>query len=1199
MKNLLTNLGGTPPLFQYDLKMKISTLFIFIAMFNMQANSYSQLTKITLEMENVSVERFLDEIEHTTEFRFVYKTKDVDLGRSITVKAEKETINDILRRVFKNTKTVFSVVGGDKLIHLTKNTQQASKTPKLQKELDEVVVEHAVEGTVTDENGLPLIGASIVEKATTNGVTTDFDGNFSISVSDTDAILVISYVGFATKELQLNGQSNVQITLLEDSAKLDEVVVTALGISRDEKSVGYSVTQVGELEKTGAYNVANALSGKVAGVNISQSASGVGGSSKVIIRGNNSLVGNGQPLYVVDGIPLNNDVRDEAIKWGGTDYGDGISSINQDDIKSISVLKGPNAASLYGQRGSNGVILITTKSGKARRGIGVSINSAFSVGDAAILPDFQNTYGQGLNGDFTHLRADDGTIYSMTDAIAGGFTGIPKASAGRNRLTRGSWGAPFNNELYEDQFGNVLPYVAQPNTFQEYFETQITQNNTVSLTGGNEDVTYFSSFSNFKVDGYVPTNEIKRNTFNLRVNAQVTPKLKLDAKINYSIQTGVNRPQLSDAAANPAYLLVSQPRSIAAESLADYTWTAEQLTGALGVGSRAIPGNEKTYATNGSTANQYWTINNTRNSDKRDRILASLNLNYDFAKNISLNLRGGTDSYTFQRHEYRAIGTRITSDQRGDIVEVVDRVNDNNFEALATFKLNPISDFNIEFSAGTSLQSKFFRRVGSTGQRFKVPDLYIIQNTEQVTPIYDLVESEIQSVYGLAQMSYKNYLYVDITGRNDWSSTLAKDNNSFFYPSVSASVVVSDALNISSPFLTFLKLRGSVAQAGNSGDPYQLTGAYSVASNSFVGRPTATFSQTIVDPNLKNELTTSYEFGADLNLFQNRLGFNFTYYSASTENQIVSVPVSETTNYNNYRFNSGEITNKGLEALVTATPIELESGFSWETSFSFAKNKNQVVTLADGVESFLLGDDRGVSVLAIPGEAFGELYGTSFAWLKDDAGNILIDPLSGLPLKTDDKSPHRIGNALPDWTGGFSNTFRYKNLSLSALVDIRQGGQIYSQSLREEIIYGTTNKTVEGRDGTYVADGVIAEKNVAGEWVSTGVRNAQQVNAQDYWNVVASTKEDVISEEMLQDASYISMREMTIAYQLPQKILSKTPFENIGISIYGRNLFYFERHTDGFAPEASAFNVNNSSVGLESTALPLLRTFGINLNLGF
>ena len=646
-------------------------------------------------------------------------------------------------------------------------------------------------------------------------------------------------------------------------------------------------------------------------------------------------------------------------------------------------------------------------------------------------------------------------------------------------------------------------------------------------------------------------------------------------------------------------MLISQPRSIAAASLADFTWIEEQVDRALGVGSRAKPGNEKTYATNGSTANQYWTINKTGNTDRRDRILASINLRYNFTDNISLNLRGGTDSYTFQRYRYQDIGTRRSSSQRGDIEEVIDRVRDNNFEALATFKLNPIGDFKVQFSAGASLQSKFFRRVGSRGDRFKVPDLFTIQNTEQLTPIFNLIESEIQSVFGLAQIAFKEYFFIDITGRNDWSSTLASNNNSFFYPSLSASFIASDALNLSSDFLTFLKLRGSIAQAGNSREPYQLTGAYNVANNTFVGRPTATFSSTLADPDLKNELTTSYEFGADMNLFQNRLGINFTYYSASTKNQIVSVPISEATNFTNFRFNSGEITNKGVELLLTATPVKLESGFSWETSFNFGKNKNEVVSLAEGIKSFVLGKDRGVKVLAVPSESFGELYGTSFAWLKDDNGNVLIDPTSGLPLRSAGKVPHRIGNALPDWTGGFSNTFKYKNLSMSILVDISQGGQIYSQSTREEILYGTTNRTVAGRDGTYVANGVIAEQNGAGKWVGTVVRNTTQVNAQDYWNVVASTKEDVISEELLHDASYISMRELSLSYQFPKKLISKTPFKNIRVSLYGRNLFYFERHTDGFAPEASAFNVNNSSVGLESTSLPLLRTFGINLNIVF
>lgn len=1197
MKKPLIKTSRTNSSIKFDLKMKLSVLFIFSALLALQANdTYAQRTKITMDLSNVTVGQFLDKIENSTEYRFIYKIKEVDLNRTIKVYADKELIGSILQRVFKGSKTKYHII--KKRIYLT---EEKGEKPYI----DQVGVtspplpQFTVNGTVVDENGQPLPGATVLVKGTTNGTTTDFDGNYTLELEDQNAIIQVSYIGFALQEIPITGRTEIYVTMVPDTANLEEVVVTALGISRDKKSLGYSVSEVDHLEESGVYNVANALSGKVAGVNISAAASGVGGSSKVVIRGNNSLIGNGQPLYVVDGIPLNNDIRDEAGRWGGMDFGDGISGINQDDIESISVLKGPNAASLYGQRGSNGVILITTKSGKANQGLGIRYNSSLSIGEAAVLPDFQNVYGQGFNGDFTHYRANDGTIYNIADALSMGIQGTPKMSAGRNRLTRGSWGAAFDGRTYEDQFGNILPYVAQPHTYKDYFQTQIVRENSLSLDGGSENINYFLSYANFDVKGYVPTNKVSRNSYNVRVNANVTPKLNVDAKINFTMQKGENRPELSDGAANPAYLLISQPRSMPASTLEDYVWSEEQVALALGVGSRAKAGNEKTYATNGSTANQYWTVNKTFNSDEKNRILASLNIKYDFTDNFRVNLRGGTDTYTEQRYRYRDIGTRITSNQLGDMYEIVNRVQDNNFEALASWDIKSGDDWRFQINGGGSLQSKYFRSIGSEGLRFKVPDLFIVQNTEQINPIYDLRESEIQSVYGMAQVAFKEYFFLDLTGRNDWSSTLPVDNNSFFYPSASLSLLASEALGIRNNTLNFLKFRASIAQAGNSGDPYQLRGAYTVDNNTFLGRPTATFSNTIVDPNLKNELTSSYEFGMDLNMFSNRLGFNFTYYSASTKNQILTIPISQTTNYNFIRLNSGEITNKGIEFMISGTPISTSDGFTWESTFNFGKNKNEVVSLAEGIESFELGADRGISVRAIPRKAFGELYGTSFSWLKDDNGNILIDPDSGLPLRSEGKEPHRIGNAQPKWIGGFSNNFRFGNLSLTTLIDIRQGGQIYSQSTREEIIYGTTKRTLEGRNGTYIAKGVLAELNGDGDWVGTGVNNTIQVNAQDYWNVVASNKEDVISEEMLHDASYISMREITLGYQLPKKILNRTPFRNIGVSLFGRNLFYFQRNTDGFAPESSAFNVNNSSVGLESTSLPLMRTYGINFNLQF
>ncbi|MFV0247754.1 MAG: SusC/RagA family TonB-linked outer membrane protein [Tenacibaculum sp.] len=1140
-------------------------------------------------MTDVSMSQILDEIEKNTEFNFVYKVDDVNLNQKTNINVKEQHITKVLNKIFQNSKTTYNIIKNR--IYLTQKT-------KKEKLLTEGFSQTFIIGKVSDENQQPLPGVNIFVKGTSKGTQSDFDGNYTLEASRGQT-LVFSYMGMKTLEADIGESNTLNITMLQDAEQLREVVVTALGISRKEKALGYSITKIENLKKASTYNMVNALYGKVAGLNISQVASGTGGSSKVIIRGYSSLSGNNQPLYIIDGIPLNNDIKGEAGRWGGTDFGDGISSIDQDNIERISILKGPNAASLYGQRGSNGVILITTKTAKQRKGVGISLTNSFSIGQATVVPNFQNTFGQGLNGNFTHLRANNGTIYSTPEAASLGITGIPKMSAGRNRLTRGSWGAPFDGKLYEDQFGNILPYKAQPNTYQDYFKTEFTLKNGISLTGGNKEINYFLSYFNFNVDGYVPTNTIERNNFNLRLNANISPKLGLDAKVNYSIQDTKNRPELSDGASNPVYLLISQPRSMPSFVLSSYQWTEKEVSNALGVGSRAKVGNEKTYATNSSTANQYWTINKTKKNNKRNRILTSFNLNYNFNDNIDFTLRAGVDAYIEQRFRYRDIGTRRTSNQRGDIEETLSRVNDNNFEAFSQFRIAFLKDFNFNLNLGASLQTKFYRQIGFNGKRFKLPKLFTIENTEEISPIYYLEESETQSVFGIAQISFKEYLFLDITGRNDWSSTLPKKNNSFFYPSLSASFTVTDAFNIPKNYISFLKLRVSAAKAGSSGNPYQLTGFYSVNSTSYVGQPTATYTSTLVSPNLKNEVTTSFEIGTDIKLFKNRFEANFTYYTASTNNQILTVPISQTSNFKKYRINSGEITNKGIELLLKGTPLKSNSGLTWETSFNFAKNNNKVVSLASGIESFELGRDRGISVRAVPGRAFGELYGESFSWLKDSKGNILINSATGLPLRTDSKTSHRIGNALPTWTGGFSNILSYKGLLLSILFDISQGGQIYSQTTREEVIYGTTKKTIEGRNGTYIASGILAKQDDKGNWISTGIKNNIQVNAQDYWNVVASTKEDVVSEELLNDASYISMRELSLSYNFPSKLLSKTPFTKVGLTIYGRNLFYIEKHTDSFAPEASAFNTNNSSLGLESASLPLLRTFGINLNVEF
>lgn len=1177
---------GRNLLFLVPIKAKAVTLLLLLVALSTTATAFAQ--KITLSVKQASLDQVFTAIKQQTGYFFLYNNDVLKNTTPVNIQVKDADITTVMNQCIAGQPLEYKII--DRTITL--------KEAPLKKPVAHLLADTTITGQVTDEKGAPLPGVTVSVEGSSKGAVTDASGKYSIQLPAGAKALLFSFIGYSKQRVETAGNSIINVKLAEGAKGLSEVVVTALGIKRESKSLGYTVAELkgADLSEGKEVNVANALSGKVAGVQVSQPASGAGGSSKVLIRGNNSLQGNSQPLYVVDGVPLDNQNIGAAGSTGGVDYGDGISNINQEDIESISILKGPNAAALYGQRGSNGVVLITTKSGSSRKGIGLKFSSDYSIGNALVTPDFQDEYGQGLNGDFTHFRASDGKVYTMAQAKAQGLQGMPKMSAGRDRIARSSWGPKMEGQQYEDQWGNILSLTPQPNTYKHFFNTEKQFVNNVAADGGNDKINYRFSYSNTHVNGYVPTNTLDRNTFNLRTQAYITPKFQLDAKINYISQKGKNRPTLSDASDNPAYLFISQPRSMPLNILEDYTWTAADVAKQFGY-SGVTPGLEKTYATNSSTANPYWTIHKTQNTDQRDRLLGMLRLSYEFNKWLKLTARGGTDFYTEERLRWRAKGTYQSQNRNGDIEDRVIRVREDNYDVLLNSNLELNKDFTLGLNAGASHQKKFMRMTGNTGKEFIVPDLHVINNTLTNSYLFDLQQSEINSVYGFGQLAFRNYWFVDFSARNDWSSTLSAANNSFFYPSVSTSLIMTDILSLNKNIINFWKLRGSLAQAGSSGNPYQLTGAYSLDQFTHGGQPLAAYTSIIPDPNLKNELTTSVEFGTDLRLLNNRLGISFTYYNAATKNQILDVPLPPSSKFEARRINAGEIRNKGIELSLSGTPVKLANGFTWESSFNFSRNRNEVVSLTTGVETFLLGSDRGINVIAAPGKPFGTMIGTGFAWLKDEAGNRLIDPTTGLPLRTQGRQLTELGNAMPDWTGGFSNNFRYKGFALAALVDIRQGGLVYSQSNREELIYGTTKRTLTGRDGSYVATGMVAEKDNNGKWVSTGKPNTMKVMAQDYWNVVASDKENVVSEEMMNDASYIAMREISLSYALPAKWLSGKVIRRMSIGIYGRNLFYFQRKTDGFSPEASSFNVNNSSLGLESTALPMMRNFGVNLSL--
>ena len=1166
--------------------MRLTFMLILFSCIQATANGYSQET-VTLKLRNATLQDALARIQKTSTYRFLYQDDIIPGNLRLNAEFSNARIEEVMRDILNNTPLKYRMMN-DNLIVIRREAEEAQA--------------ETIRGVVTDDRGAPVGSVSVTIRSSGKGTSTDAGGRFSIAADEAD-VLVFSAVGYESQEITVGKNRELSVRLVASTQQLADVVVTALGVKRSNRSVGYSIAELkgSELAAGREANLANELSGKIAGVMVSRAASGAGGSSKVVIRGLNSLQGNSQPLYVVDGVPLNNSNLDPAGRWGGTDYGDGISNIDPNDIESISVLKGPNAASLYGQLGANGVVIITTKTGKSRKGLGIRLTSDYSSGNALVMPDFQDEYGQGLNGKFSHFRnAADGRIYGYDAAIAAGYQGTPKTSAGRDRLLRGSWGPMMTGQNYEDQWGTVGKFNPQPNTFGEFFQPERQANNSINLDGGNEKVNYYFSYSNFMSKGYVPTNELGRNSFSARTVAKITPKLTVDVKLNYVAQNGTNRPTLSDASDNPAYLFISQPRSIPMSSFANYAWTQPDINGQLGYSSaRTIIGVEKTYATNSSTANPFWTVNRTGNTDRRDRMLAMLNLDYEILPWLKASVRAGSDFYTEQRLRWRHKMTYASPNLNGDMSESVIRVKDDYADGLLTGNFDLTKDIKLTLNAGANYQKKYMRIVGTSGSEFVVPELIAINNTLTQLPIFGLSESEIQSVYGFGQVSYKNFLYIDFSGRNDWSSTLSPENNSFFYPSVSGSFILSDAFDISGNVLNFLKLRTSVAQAGSSGSPYQTKGTFSLASTTINGQAQGGFTNVIVSPDLKNELTTSYEAGIDARFLDNRLSLNLTLYRASTRNQILDVPLPASTTFNIKRLNAGNIENKGIEISLTGTPIQTKGGFRWDVTFNYAANRSKVLELYPGISTFRLGDDRNIAVIAEVGRSFGTLLGTSFDWMFDADGNRMIDAATGLPVRTNTPVTVPLGSVMPDWIGGLSNNFRYKNIGFSFLLDIRQGGMIFSNTLREGLTYGTIKKTLAGRDGSYVAEGVAASKDASGKWVSTGAKNTKTVSAQNYWNTVATDKDNLVSREMINDANYVSVREMNLSYQLPAGLTKGTFIRKASIGLYGRNLFYLERHTDGFAPEAASFNINNSSLGLESTSLPMMRNIGIRANLEF
>jgi len=1014
-----------------------------------------------------------------------------------------------------------------------------------------------LKGTVTDaDNGEGLPGVNIQIKGTTSGASTDIDGNYSLNVEDPNATLIFSYIGYSKQSIAINNRSIIDVQLSPSTETLSEVVVTALGIEKDKKTLGFATQNVDgdELIQARETNVVNSLSGRIAGVQINQAGTGVGGTSKVVIRGYSAIASSNSPLYVIDGVPMQNP-QGGGGQFGGLDYGDGISNINPEDIESINVLKGAGGTALYGSRGLNGVIMITTKKGKKRKGIGVSINSNFTAEQALVFPEFQNKFGRGSNGNYP-LR-DDGSF---------------------NNDLNNSWGPLMQGQDLPIWTGDTVAYSARPDNIRDFFRTGTTISNSVSLTGGGEKLQARASFSHLKNEGIMPNSNLERINALLAVNGELSDKLSIEAKFNYIKQDAFNRPNLTLSPDNPMNSLIQMPRNIRLSDLEDF---------------RTPDGQPRLY-TNGSIntwQNPYWAVNLNTNNDTRDRIIALVKLEYQLTEWLKVHLRSGTDFYNDFRQRRNATNTiyRIPFD-RGFYSEYYGRNEERNTDVLFS-AYYPINDnWSISGNLGGNLRRSTNRNISSQSEGLIIPNFFAIQNGANPRTSEGLSELRNNSVYGTFQVEYKDFLFIEGSGRNDWSSALPPGAWSYFYPGISTSFVFTEALDINWGPLNFGKLRLSYSEVGNDTGPGRLANVFAVNTLAHGGPALGQISPTRAPVDLQPERAQSYELGFDFGLYQNRISGNFTYYYAGTSGQIFEIPVSKASGFDEALVNAGLVVNQGIEVSLNFVPVEINQ-FKYETYFNFTRNRSEIVELLEDVDVVVLGgeyDQFGVSILAEAGGEFGDIYANQ-SYLRDDiTGERIISP-QGLPIPAPD-GRKKIGNFQPDFLLGWGHNLSYKDFSFSALLDIRQGGDIFSFSNSVAAANGNAFYTRDDRlewyagAGGYIADGVNAD----------GAPNAIEVDPQAYWQNVGGIG-DVYAEEFLYDGSFVKLRELTFGYSLPSKWLENNPLNSLRLSLVGRNLFILHKNTPGFDPE-STFNSGNAQ-GIEAFAFPSTRSFGLNVNL--
>lgn len=1054
-----------------------------------------------------------------------------------------------------------------------------------------------VRGIVTtEEDGEPVIGASVIVKGTSLGTVTDVNGRFELSGLPPSATrLLISYISLMAKEVAIAPQ--VSVTLKSDTHLLDEVVVTALGISREKKALGYTAQEVKQnaLVQGKDNNLLNSLSGKIAGVRITNTQGDVG-SSRIVIRGETSIAGENQPLFIVDGIPVDNSQLNA--RSSGRDFKNAIADLNPEDIKTLTVLKGPNAAALYGARAAHGAIVITTKGGdKRQKGIGITLHSSTQVSFVATLPEFQNLFGQGAGGRFSYV---DGKGAGVNDGVDESWG---------PRLDIGLLIPQFDSPLDADGNRVATPWVSHPNNVRDYFRMGISTNSGISVARGDDKYQFRVGYNYEKQVSIVPDAGTNKTNISLNTDYHLAKWIVVGATANYIVYTAPSLP--GSATPSGSNVRSNSP-------MLQFLWFGRQVdTNSL----------KADYTRNWNSSyydNPFWSASYNTQSQERHRLIGELHAEFRLTDGLNVRFRTSTDWYNDRRKSKVKWGSAGAGSPYGSYAEDAYTVKENNTEVLATYIKQLNKNWGIDALLGFNVRNKQYENNYQAAPRLAVADLYTLTNSrDPLISSNDFYRLRQYGLYGSIQLDYRRWAFLNITGRNDWSSTLPVDNNSYFYPSVTASVLLSEAFGWRSKAVNYLKIRGGWSQVGADANPYQLATVFT-SETAFNGNPLQSSSTIGMNPNLKPEKTSSIEAGFEAAFWDNRLCLDFTYYKTDSRNQILKLATTAASGYTSQVRNAGHIRNRGYEIQLGAVPIQTSKGFRWNLDLNYGANSSKVVKLDDEglITSYQLYSS-GIQILASVGEAYGTLFGTSY--VRDANGNVVVDA-NGLPkISTTNKT---LGKFTPDWTGGISNTFSYRSLSLSFLIDASVGGSIFSNTNKTGKYTGVLANTLSGRDAEHgglwyytaamgnnvrlpespsysvSSDGLyyaqvngqstrVYQDGIMVEGVTeSGSKNEEVVSAEKYYHRIYS-----IAEANVYDASYVKLREVALSYRLPRLWTQKLHLQEASVTLTGRNLWTIYKSVPNIDPE-SALTTGNAQ-GVEAYSLPTTRSFGVNLSVKF